>query len=109
MKLLIYLYLGASPIFFVSFIVIGLYIVQNLFVLVLIGALNQENTETASDIFDNLIEPFTKHYLKTLKECRQREFTTSLVLSFFRNLNEPLGKYSKKSLFFIYFFAISMK
>lgn len=73
---------------------------QNLFVLVLIGALNQENTETASDIFDNFIEYFSKHYLKTLKDSGQREFTTSLVLNFFRNLNEPLGK-SFKLFFFM--------
>lgn len=74
-----------------SFIVIGVFIVQNLFVLVLLGSLNQENIKSAREIFDDLFEGFKKHYFFILKENQKVELPTILVLRFFKTLDGPLG------------------
>lgn len=87
----------ASPFYFISFIVIGVFIVQNLFVLVLLGSLNQENIGTAKDIFEKVFEEFKEHFLFTLNEQRkeffhEREyFHKKDVIQFFKTLKGPLG------------------
>ena len=72
---------------------------QNLFVLVLLASLSQENTKSASDIFENTFESFKEHYLKFLKDSKQRELKTKDVLKFFTTLQAPMGKTSN---FFIF-------
>ena len=66
---------------------------QNLFVLVLLGSLNQENTESAPELFENFIDDFRNHYLQILHESKSRKFRTKDVMRFFITLKAPFGEY----------------
>ena len=85
--------LVAAPFFFISFILIGIFIVQNLFVLVLLGSLNHENTEKPKHLFEKAYKEIKNHYLETLKRERINSLRTKDVINFFLTLKPPYGKF----------------
>ena len=76
---------------------IGIFIVQNLFVLVLLGSLNYENTEKPSEIFEKAYMEIKNHYLRTLQMTQMKTFRTKDVLKFFMTIKAPYGFFVKKS------------
>lgn len=71
--------------------IIGIYIVQNLFVLILIGSLSQHSNETVNDIFNNDFKIIRQTYLSFILRREKRELLTKDLIGFYSALPEPYG------------------
>lgn len=83
--------LVAAPFYFISFVIIGIFIVQNLFVLILIDSLSQHSNETVNDIFNEDFKIIRQTYLSFILRREKRELLTKDLIGFYSTLPEPYG------------------
>ena len=71
--------------------IIGIFIVQNLFVLILIDSLSQHSNETVNDIFNKDFKIIRRTYISFILRREKRELLTKDLIGFFSELPESYG------------------
>jgi len=75
--------------------VIAGFIVQSLFILVILQALEKANEQNSWNMFKKLTKKFKETWGAFALEGDPYKMQSDNLLLFFKQLNEPLGKYQK--------------
>ena len=81
-----------APVYFISLQILQNFIVQSLFILVILQSLeNDEEDPTQS--FKKMLKDFRKHWHNFTKDTTNKKIHSKNLISFFKSLPKPLGSY----------------